>query len=186
MVARKTAKSTSINGRHASVVFVVGFLVVCAGVFAILGALNVFSDRGNESAVQDSEEQGKVEEKTEVASKPEESVEEKLPEKIDFQEVVETWAGSVGGNRSVLIYDLDRGETVGSYNPLEDYGTASLYKLFVVYEGYRRVQSGEWDGEAKAGSTGYTINKCLDLAIRESYSPCAEPCGQCWATIHLI
>ena len=83
-----------------------------------------------------------------------------LPEKVDFQ--------PVGGNRSVYIYDLERDEVVGNYNSDEDYGTASLYKLFVVYEGYKRVQNGEWDANDPAGSTGYTILKCLDLAIRES------------------
>ena len=80
----------------------------------------------------------------------------------------------VGGNKSVLIYDLKRDEVVGSYNTKESYNTASLYKLFVVYEGYRRVQSGEWKTDDQAGATGYTIAKCLDLAIRESHSPCAE------------
>lgn len=100
--------------------------------------------------------------------------------KVDFQPVVDEWAASVGGNRSVLIYDLERDEVVGEYNPKEDYGTASLYKLFVVYEGYRRVEAGEWNGDAMAGSTGNTILKCLDLAIRESNSECAE---MLWAMI---
>lgn len=112
--------------------------------------------------------------------KEEEPEPEPLPDKIDYQPIVDEWAESVSGNRSVLIYDLDRDEVVGEYNTKEDYNTASLYKLFVVYEGYRRVQSGEWNGEDIAGSTGYTIAKCLDLAIRESYSLCAETL---WAKI---
>ncbi|MBR3329164.1 serine hydrolase [Candidatus Saccharibacteria bacterium] len=94
--------------------------------------------------------------------------------KVDFQAVVEEWANSVGGNRSVLIYDLDREELVADYNSDEDYNTASLYKLFVVYEGYRRLESGEWLAEEYAGGTGKTILECLDLAIRESNSSCAE------------
>ncbi len=93
---------------------------------------------------------------------------------IDFQPVVDKWVASVKGNRSVLIYDLDLDKTVAEYNAKEAYGTASLYKLFVVYEGYKRIQNKTWDGTAKAGYTGYTISKCLDLAIRESHSPCAE------------
>lgn len=112
--------------------------------------------------------------------KEEEPEPEPLPDKIDYQPIVDEWVESVSGNRSVLIYDLDRDEVVGEYNTKEDYDTASLYKLFVVYEGYRRVQSGEWNGEDIAGSTGYTIAKCLDLAIRESYSLCAETL---WAKI---
>ena len=97
-----------------------------------------------------------------------------LPDKIDFQPVVDNWVSSVGGNKSVLIYDLERNEVVGEYNSKKDYSTASLYKLFVVYEGYRRVQSGEWKADNRAGSTGHTILECLDLSIRESNSTCAE------------
>ena len=102
------------------------------------------------------------------------------PEKIDFQPVIDEWVGLVNGSKSVLIYDLDRDETVGSYNTKEDYDTASLYKLFVVYEGYRRLESGQWQANEPAGATGYTVLECLDLAIRESYSPCAETL---WAEI---
>lgn len=117
---------------------------------------NVVIDEANESAYVSSEN-------TEVK-----------PEKIDFQPVVDKWINSIGDNKSVLIYDLDRDETVGSYNTTGKYDTASLYKLFVVYEGYRRVESGEWQADKPAGSTGYTVLECLDLAIRESYSSCAE------------
>ncbi|MBR2766873.1 serine hydrolase [Candidatus Saccharibacteria bacterium] len=109
---------------------------------------------------------------TEPQPEPEPTV--VLPDRIDFQPVVDSWAQGVSGNRSVLIYDLDRDEVVGEYNPKESYNTASLYKLFVVYEGYRRLQSGEWQADEPVGYTGYTILKCLDLAIRESNSSCAE------------
>ena len=72
------------------------------------------------------------------------------------------------------LNDLDLEKTVGEYNLSEDYNTASLYKLFVVYEGYRRIENGEWDRDETVGWTGYSRLECLDLAIRESYSPCAE------------
>lgn len=96
------------------------------------------------------------------------------PEKIDFQPIIDDWVKSIGGNKSVLVYDLDRDEIAGSYNVTKNYNTASLYKLFVVYEGYRRLESNEWQANESAGNTGYTVLECLDLAIRESYSPCAE------------
>lgn len=108
------------------------------------------------------------------------TTEDRLPEAVDFQPVVDEWVQSVNGNKSVAIYDLERDEMAASYNLSENYNTASLYKLFVVYEGYRLVQSGEWQADAPAGSTGYSILKCLDLSIRESYSPCAETL---WAEI---
>ena len=74
----------------------------------------------------------------------------------------------------MAIYDLDLQKVVGEYNADKKFATASLYKLFVVYEGYRLVENGAWDPEAKVGKTGYNVLKCLDLAIRESHSPCAE------------
>ena len=93
---------------------------------------------------------------------------------VDFQPILDAWIQTVGGNKSILIYDLDLDKITASYNTEENYGTASLYKLFVVYEGYKRIENGAWDGNSRAGSTGKTISKCLDLAIRESHSPCAE------------
>ncbi len=125
------------------------------------------------------EEQAEVTEE-EVSMEVETTEEEPEVPAVELQEVIDSWAESVGGNRSVLIYDLDRDEVAAEYNISEDYGTASLYKLFVVYEGYRRVQSGEWDEEEMVGATGQTILKCLDLAIRESNSACAEAL---WAKI---
>ena len=99
---------------------------------------------------------------------------------IDFQSVVDEWTRSVAGEKSVIIYDLDLNKMVGSYNTTKKYNTASLYKLFVVYEGYRKLETGEWKEDELVGSTGYTILECLDKSIRESYSPCAEAL---WAKI---
>ena len=118
-------------------------------------------------------EQNTETEANESASEFSENTETEV-QKIDFQPTIDEWVKNVGGNKSILVYDLERDEIVGSYNAAESYNTASLYKLFVVYEGYRRLESGEWQTEDVAGSTGYTILECLDLAIRESYSPCAE------------
>ena len=91
-----------------------------------------------------------------------------------FQSAVENWVGSVDGEKGVVIYDLDNDKLVGSYHGNEKFATASIYKLFVVYEGYKRVQSGEWKADDIAGSTGHTVLECLDLAVRESNSACAE------------
>lgn len=163
--------STKVNKRKTVAKIVALIVILVAVAVGIYFAVSYFLNRDTaspktESAVVDPE--------------PEPEPEVVLPEKINFQSVVDEWGNIVGANRSVLIYDLERDEVVGEYNTTEDYNTASLYKLFVVYEGYRRVQSGEWQADEPAGSTGYTVLKCLDLAIRESYSPCAETL---WARI---
>ena len=163
MVSGKTTK------RKTLMIFgIIGcFLIVAFSVFGILFVVN-HGWQSDEPPVPD-EPDAPVEP---VEPKPE--PEPVKPDLIDFQPVVDEWASSVSGNRSVIVYDLERDEMVGSYNTEEDYNTASLYKLFVVYEGYRRLQNGEWHADDAAGATGNTIIECLDLAIRESYSPCAE------------
>ena len=98
----------------------------------------------------------------------------------DLQGALNSWTRSVNGSKGVIFYDLDSGKVLAEYNADEKFATASVYKLFVVYEGYRRLQNGTWNGEDPAGSTGKTITKCLDLAIRESNSACAETL---WAMI---
>ena len=106
-------------------------------------------------------------------AKPE-VVQKQLPEKIDVQPTIDSWVNSTYGRKAIIIYDLDRDEIIGQHNPNEYFGIASLYKLFVVYEGYRRIARGEWNANEIAGYTGHTILECLDLSIRESDSICAE------------
>lgn len=96
------------------------------------------------------------------------------PKKIDFQTMIDNWVKNIDGDKGVLIYDLDRDEMVAEYNSNQSFATASLYKLFVVYEGYRKIEQGEWREDDAAGDTGRTILECLDLAVRESNSDCAE------------
>lgn len=144
--------------------------IIVITAIAAVGAVTYFALKW---ANKDDAPEQLVEEITDGENEPVEE-EPVLPERIDSQPVVDEWVAGVGGNKSVLIYDLMRDEVVGEYNTAEEYNTASLYKLFVVYEGYRRLQSGEWDANAAAGATGHTILECLDLAIRESNSPCAE------------
>ena len=54
----------------------------------------------------------------------EEEIVVQLPEKIDFQPAVESFANT-SGVKSVIIYDLERDEMVGEYNTNTSYFTAS-------------------------------------------------------------
>lgn len=91
-----------------------------------------------------------------------------------LQSVVDNWTATNKGDSSVIIYDLDQDMTLVSHEPGKKFNTASLYKLFVVYEGYRRLSNGEWSSDTSVSGTGYSVLECLDLSVRESYSPCAE------------
>ena len=169
MVHRKTRQRTPITPLELFLAFL--SLTVIAMIVILGIVLHSVALKNNE---QNSEEV--VSANQESASENSEITEEKVPEyvKIDFQSIVDQWASQTGGNKSVLIYDLERDETVGAFNEEENYSTASLYKLFVVYAGYLKINSGGWTGDTIAGRTGRTVLQCLDLAIRESNSECAE------------
>ena len=92
---------------------------------------------------------------------------------LDLQYVIDNWQGSVGNNINVAIYDLDNKEFAGRTNATSSVNIASIYKLFVAYEGYLRIERGQWKGSEKILGS-YSREDCLDLMLRESYSPCAE------------
>jgi len=93
---------------------------------------------------------------------------------LDLQPVIDTWMATLsGGEAGVQIVDLDYERVVGSANANETFATESDYKLFVVYEGWRRVETGDWSA-TEAAYGGYNTEECLDRAIRESHSGCAE------------
>lgn len=142
-------------------------IVVCliVGIAAAVG-LVAFINQGNKSnnpqtAAQPSGTSTTTEEDTPVA------------DFLDLAYVVDDWQGTVGTNISVAIYDLDNKEYAARFSASKSVSLASVYKLFVAYEGYLRIERGQWKGNEKfLGS--YTRSECLDLMLRESYSPCAE------------
>ncbi len=107
----------------------------------------------------------------EVTPEPEE---DPKPEFIDLQPTVDQWAASIGSNAGVYIYDLDNDKVAASYNHESIFFTASVYKLFFVYEAYLRINQG-LDDPNEYFADGKTRIECLDLIIRESYNPCADP-----------
>lgn len=169
MVHGKTNKRKAIN--KARIVFSLLSIVTIALACAVLVAV-----RNNNSSNDGIDAEEIINPETE----PEENTPTPEISEINFQPTIDNWANATSGKKGIVIYDLDLDKIVGEYNSNEKFQTASLYKLFVVYEGYRRLQNGTLTSNEPAGSTGYTILECLDLVIRESYSPCAEAL---WAII---
>ncbi len=91
----------------------------------------------------------------------------------DVQPLINEWLAGQTGKASVVVYDLENDAIIGSANQDEVYFAASIYKLYVAYEGYLAVQRGEYDIN-EIYLSGQTRGECLDLMIRESDSPCAE------------
>lgn len=100
---------------------------------------------------------------------------------IDMQNIVDDFAMGTSGHASVVIYDVDADRYSAIYDSDASMNTASLYKLFPVYETYLRMEDGRLAksdvvySETKDGKRiGYSREKCADLALRESHSGCAE------------
>ena len=125
---------------------------------------------------QDSAEENRTE--TELESTAEENPDNRGEgESLDLENVVETWLADFSGSAGIFIQDLDENTVLVDYNSDKYFSTASLYKLFVVYEGYSRIERGELDPDELIAN-GQTLSTCLDLAIRESNSACAETIWQ--------
>lgn len=164
------SKKTSNKSRFL-VALIAIFILIGAASFGLAMAINNLTAKNN----TEDDSAASVEPKDEAIDIPtDEPAQDIHIQPIDFQPTVDSWATSVGGDKSVYIYDLDLDQVAGAYNTESNFQTASLYKLFVVYEGYKRVVNGDWDAEDAAGTTRHTIAECLDLAIRESNSECAE------------
>ena len=160
---RKAVNSTDVESRTVSVALVTIFgITLVLIIYYIIAGIVYIQMSATETTIESPE------------------IVDVKPGKIDFQPVIDEWIKNTDGDKSILIYDLDRDEVAGGYNANKKYDTASLYKLFVVYEGYRRLETGEWQASDKVGGTKHTILECLDLAIRESNSECAE---NLWAMI---
>lgn len=130
--------------------------------------------------------------KTDPSSSPAASTsksdQEKTPKKqdqpiIDLQPAVDAWAANNppagGGSASVVVIDLANNKTIASLNPDKVYFAASIYKLYVAYEGYQKMANGPYKMDDTYLS-GYSRGKCLDEMIRSSYSPCGE---KMWAEL---
>ncbi len=106
----------------------------------------------------------------------EEVTQPSIPEKpalVDVQPIIDTWAAKQTGDYSVVVYDLENDQTIGAVNQDQIYFAASIYKLYVAYEGYLAAQRGDYDLQ-EIYLNGQSRGECLFKMIHESDSPCAE------------
>lgn len=92
---------------------------------------------------------------------------------VDVQPVIDAWAAKQRGSAGVVVYDLANKKTSAVLNPDKTFFTASIYKLFVAYEGYQKIADGTY-ALSDDYLFDYNRGRCLDEMIRSSYSPCGE------------
>ena len=92
---------------------------------------------------------------------------------VDLQPTLDAWVASTGVDYGVEVFDIGNQQVIASHQPDKQYFTASIYKLYVAYLTYQRLQSGEFtDYPNIVGSQ--SVLDCLHNTIHTSDSPCGE------------
>lgn len=109
-------------------------------------------------------------------------VKEKAPEpEFDakaIQSVISDWTTSHKGVYSISVAD-NKGKVLAKHQPEKTFFAASIYKLYVAYVGYQKIDDGTY-AASETYLNGWSRGKCLDEMIRTSNSPCAE---KMWAEL---
>lgn len=150
MVHRST-KSSSLKW------FLLGIIIIATIVFVVCKIIL----KDNQTNYQSASENAEITE------------ENAPPSLINLQPTIDAWIATLDSKAGVMIYDLDNQQIVAEHNSEQIFSTASIYKLFVVYAGYLEIANGNLNPNDILFSS-YTVSSCLDLAIRESNSSCAE------------
>lgn len=96
----------------------------------------------------------------------------------NLQPVIDDFLANNSGTYGIFITDID-GNKLASTNPDQTFFTASIYKLYVAYEGYKLVDEGKYQLNDNY-LNGKTRGECLDAMIRDSDSACGE---KMWAEL---
>lgn len=165
----------SKNWLRLILIFFTAFCLTLVGSMVAKTIVHNVQEKNNSSDVNDGDSSSENDENNN------EPVEEEVttPEFIDLQPVVDEWLTTAPGNVGLMIYDLDNNQVAAASNENRVFNTASVYKLFFAYDGYREIDAGRDVGTAVLVNTPdkgeLTVLACLDLIIRESYNGCADP-----------
>lgn len=94
------------------------------------------------------------------------------PQLPSLQPIVDDWLQENTGTYSIKVTDTS-GRVLAEHNSQEVYFAASIYKIYVAYVGYQKIDDGSYSMDDSYIS-GYSRGQCLDAMIRDSDSPCAE------------
>ncbi len=92
-----------------------------------------------------------------------------------LQSLVDYWAQSHGGQYGVVLKRMD-GSIAASYNANKRFTSASIYKLYLAYVVYSKVNAGTMSLDSTT-STGQSVSTCIDAMIVRSDNSCAIALG---------
>lgn len=103
-----------------------------------------------------------------------------------LQTIVDSMSTSYGSNVAIVLDDLSTGGSA-SVDADVQYVSASIYKLFVAYGIYRKIDTGEVSltDSMSAYGTSSTVQECVSLMLTISDNTCGVALGQLygWADL---
>lgn len=92
-----------------------------------------------------------------------------------LQALFNYWDESNGGTWGIVLKDFS-GNISASINPNRQFTSASVYKIYIAYVVYTKVDAGEFGMSSPAGN-GNSIAGCLELMIVRSDNGCGNALG---------
>jgi beta-lactamase class A len=92
-----------------------------------------------------------------------------------LQALLNYWDESNPGTWGIVLKDFN-GSISASFNPDRQFTSASVYKIYVAYVVYAKVDNGEF-GMSSATNNGNDVSGCVDLMIVRSDNSCAHALG---------
>lgn len=92
-----------------------------------------------------------------------------------LQALITYWDQSNAGTWGVVVQDFS-GNISASLNPNRQFTSASVYKIYIAYVVYTKVDNGEF-GMGSPTNNGNTVSGCLDIMIVRSDNACARALG---------
>lgn len=92
-----------------------------------------------------------------------------------IQALLDYWDATNAGTWGIVLKTTD-GSIAASFNPNQQFTSASVYKLYVAYVVYTKVDNGEMNMGTPTGN-GNTVSGCLNIMILRSDNACAVELG---------
>jgi len=93
-----------------------------------------------------------------------------------MQALLDYWSQSHGGQYGIVMRQLSGGNISASVNANKQFRSASVYKIYIAYVVYTKVNAGQLSMKADVGN-GKNVASCLELMIVRSDNGCGIALG---------
>lgn len=148
--------------------YIVGGIILC-----VLAAVIVLGFSASTKAPKVSDNQALTSKReSQPAKKPEKPQPPKVP-LVDLQPTLDDWLKTQSAQYSIEVYDLSNHKVIAAHDPDTAFFTASLYKPYIAYFGYKKMTDGSFT-DTPDYQNGRSRLQCLFVMIKNSDSPCGE------------